>query len=64
MVNNAVDHPYEKVLAATDMSEVSSWAIRIGGALGVTDKADLTLVHAFSALTTAKTTLADASANS
>ena len=29
MVNNAVDHPYEKVLVATDMSEVSAWAIRI-----------------------------------
>ena len=62
MVNNAVDHPYQRVLAATDMSEVSSWAIRTGGALGVADKADLAIVHAFSALTTAKMTLADASA--
>ena len=47
MVNQAVDHPYEKVLLATDMSEVSAWAIRIGEALGMGDKANLTLVHAF-----------------
>ena len=61
MVNNAVDHSYQRVLAATDLSEVSSWAIRTSGALGVADNnADLAIVHAFSALTTAKTTLADA----
>ena len=64
MVNNAVDHPYKKVLAATDMSEVSSWAIRVGETLGLIDKADLTLVHAFSALTAGKMSLADANANS
>ena len=38
MVNNAVDHSYQKVLAATDLSEVSSWAIRTGETLGVADK--------------------------
>ena len=64
MVNQAVDHPYEKVLLATDMSEVSAWAIRIGEALGMGDKANLTLVHAFSALATDKMILVDASANS
>jgi universal stress protein E len=64
MVNNAVDHPYRKVLAATDMSEVSAWAIRVGETLGMNDKADLTLVHAFSALTGGKMSLADARASS
>ena len=64
MVNNAVDHPYKKVLSATDMSEVSAWAIRIGETLGMGDKADLTLVHAFSALATGKMILVDANANS
>ena len=64
MVNNAVDHPYRKVLAATDMSEVSAWAIRVGETLGLNDKADLTLVHAFSALTAGKMSLADARASS
>ena len=63
MVNQAVDHPYEKVLLATDMSEVSAWAIRIGEALGMGDKANLTLVHAFSALATDKMILVDASAD-
>jgi universal stress protein E len=62
MVNKAVDHPYERVLAATDMSEVSARAIRIGEDFGMTDNANLILVHAFLAPTTTKTTLADASA--
>ena len=63
MVNNAVNHAYRKVLAATDMSEVSSWAIRVGESLGINDKADLTLVHAFSALNAGKMTLGDANAS-
>jgi len=64
MVNNAVDHPYERVLAATDMTEVSAWSIRISEALGMTDNANFALVHAFSALTATKMTLGDASADS
>jgi universal stress protein E len=64
MANQAVDHPYEKVLVATDMSEVSAWAIRISEALGMGDKANLTLVHAFSNLATNKMIFADASVDS
>jgi universal stress protein E len=64
MVNNAVDHAYKRVLAATDMCEVSARAIRIRETLGIDDKADLTLVHAFSALAAGKMSLADANANS
>jgi universal stress protein E len=64
MVNNAVDHAYKRVLAATDMYEVSARAIRISETLGIDDKADLTLVHAFSALAAGKMSLADANANS
>jgi universal stress protein E len=63
MVNNAVDHPYKRALAATDMSEASARAIRISEALGMTDNVNLTLVHAYLALTTTKMALADATAD-
>jgi universal stress protein E len=64
MVNQPVDHPYERVLAATDMSETSAFAIKVSEAMGISEKANLTLVHAFLAVTAAKMTLGDASADS
>jgi universal stress protein E len=47
MVNDEVERPYERALAAVDMSEASARAIRTALSLGVVSAAHLTFVHAF-----------------
>ena len=59
MVNNDGAHPYSRVLAAVDMSDISAHAMQSARALGFLDKANLTVVHAFEALAKSKLFLAD-----
>ncbi|WP_198007307.1 universal stress protein [Nitrococcus mobilis] len=50
MVNNAVERPYRRVLAAVNKTEPAVNAIRTGKALGLLDNARLSLVHGFQSL--------------
>jgi nucleotide-binding universal stress UspA family protein len=58
MVNAEVGRPYEKVIAAVDLSEPSAHAIKTGKALGLIRNAALVLVHAFTPLAEGKMALA------
>lgn len=59
MVNNEAAHPYSRLLAAVDMSDVSAHAMRSAKALGFLNNAHVTAVHAFEALAKSKLFLAD-----
>lgn len=54
MVNDEVEGPYGRALAAVDMSEASAHAIRTALSLGIIDAAHLTFVHAFTPLAKGK----------
>ena len=54
IVNNEANGPYSRALAPVDLSDVSAKALRGAFALGLIDKADVTVVHAFAALAKGK----------
>jgi universal stress protein E len=59
MVNKEAAHSYSRVLAAVDMSDISAHAVRSARALGFSEYAHLTVVHAFEALAKGKLFMAD-----
>ncbi|HWK94610.1 MAG TPA: universal stress protein [Pseudolabrys sp.] len=61
MVNTAAEKPYERVVAAVDLSPASARAVKAAQALHVLDNVDVTLLHAFQAADQNKMNLADAS---
>lgn len=60
MVNNEVQHRYERVLAAVDLSENSANALRAANEAGLMTATTPTLLHAFSALAKGKMFVANA----
>lgn len=49
MVNTESKHPYRSMIAPVDMSELSVRALQIATALGLTENAAVTVLHAFEA---------------
>lgn len=61
MVNTPAEKPYDRVVAAVDLSPASARAVKAARALHLIDNADVTLLHAFDAPAVDKMSLADAS---
>jgi len=61
MVNAPAEKPYERVIAAVDLSPASARAVKAAHALHLLDDADITLLHAFLASNLNRMKLADAS---
>jgi len=60
MVNTEADKPYARIVAAVDLSPASARAVKTAQALHLTDRADVSLLHAFDAPNEEKMNLADA----
>jgi nucleotide-binding universal stress UspA family protein len=58
MVNKEVAGPYEKAIAAVDMSDPSAHAIAVADSLRLIDSAGVTLVHGFQAFARGKMSIA------